>query len=917
MRIDSQVARKLQKPGGRSQSPLLATKLAIPSPPAKTVPRVRLTDPFDLAASHRLTLVVAPAGWGKTTFVSQWIARQSQVPCSIAWLSLDVRDNDPNRFLLYLIAALAGTYPGLGETARSLLLAPQPCSTEVILTLLLNEINLLARFLCVVLDDYHLIVSSPIHEAVTFLLEHLPPSLHLIIATRADPPLPLSRMRARGQLLEIRANDLRFTYEETAAFLNTVMGLNLEPEAIARLEERTEGWIAGLQLVALSLQGRDDASRFIDSFTGSNRFILDYLFDEVLSRQPIEVQTFLVETAVLNRLCGPLCEALLGADRGQSLLEKVEAGNLFLVPLDEERRWYRYHHLFADVLQARLRRQGPERIAELHCRAAAWYEQQGMMEEAIYHALEGQHRQMAAQLIERHWDEVWMQGGQRTLEQWLKALPAEWLRTRPMLSVIQATLALYDIRIVAALEALDNCRPAMQEEEDSWTRDVRGRAAILRSNIVRFQGNIELAVALAREGLACLLPDNGVWRVSALFSLGVALFDGDRLAEADAVLTETIAESRQIGITHICAGAAITYGQLHEAQGTLHEAARIYESALAYATERKYHYAVETAVIFAGLARIHYQWNDLAATETCLHEALERKHPVTPLYCYFELIRVRQAQHDTEGVAALIRHLGAADQRTSPPWLLPVLTAVKAGLVKFGQNVDTKALAESDALAWAQDYEMRMPCRPPLRMPYGLREREDLIWARLRIAEGRLQTVRERLESRMAALTQQGCYGSAMEFRVLLATLHKQQCRTDAAVATLEPALALAAREGTIRVFLDAGKPLLPVLRECVARGIEPEAVAKLLDAFRAEGFLQSERREEISALTEMLTEPLSEREREVLRLVTAGLTNAEIADHLFLSIGTVKRHTHNIFIKLGVHNRVNAIARARELKAL
>jgi LuxR family maltose regulon positive regulatory protein len=846
--------------------------------------------------------VVAPAGWGKTTLISEWIARQSNDPGSRVWVSLDAADNDPNRFLLYLSAALDTAYPGLGESARSLLLSPQPVTSEVVLTILLNEISALEHSLTVVLDDYHLIEAASVHAAVTFLLEHLPPSLYLLIATRLDPPLPLSSMRARGQLVEIRAKDLRFTYEDAAAFLNSAMGLNLNAKAIASLEERTEGWIAGLQLAALSLKGKEDPSEFIESFTGSNRYIVDYLFDEVLGRQPEEVQTFLVETSILNRMCGSLCDALLEREGSQLFLEMLEARNLFLIPLDEERGWYRYHHLFADVLRARLARQGRERVGELHLRASAWYTRERMVEEAVFHALEGKHLQLAARLIEEHSDAIRLQGGLRMLERWLKALPADLVASSPMLSVIQASIHVSYFQLPEALAALDTCQSAAQEE-DAWTQDLKGRVAVLRSHIMRHQSDIDAAVDLAREALTCLSKDNWLWRDFSLFSLGVALYAGERLSEAGQAFREARTESRKVGNAHGYVLASIADGQLHHAQGALQEAGRIYREALGYATERKYNHPDQIAVLFTGLGRLHYQWNDLTAADTAFHEGLKRTHPVYPLACYLEILRLKQARDDLEGILALIRQLEVTAQQTRIPWLPLVVTVLK---------IHSKQLDEEAAATWVQSCEARATDQQTVRM-HGVQEMEDLTWAHLRLAQGQTETVRARLESLLATLIRQECHGIAMEFRALLSTLYHQQGRMDRAVSVLEPSLALGAREGYVRVFVDAGRPLLPVLIESAARGLEPDYVARLLEVFRAEGLFLTQKYGSASALVE----PLSEREREVMRLLAAGLSNSTIAEHLFLSVGTVKRHVHNIFLKLDVPNRVSAIARARELHLL
>ncbi|HLK57150.1 MAG TPA: hypothetical protein VKU00_11325, partial [Chthonomonadaceae bacterium] len=549
MRTDPKGRREIRQPESLPARPLLTTKLAIPTMRAGQVARARLTDRLDLSTPQRLLLVEAPAGWGKTSLLSEWIARQANGPRSIAWVSLDPGDNDPMRFLLYLTAACGRAHPGLGEAAHALLLSPQPAPPDVVLTQLLNEIGGLDHPLTIVLDDYHMIEEASVHEAATFLLEHLPPCVHLVLATRTDPPLPLPRMRARGQLLDIRTDDLRFTQDEAAAFLNQVMGLNLNADSVAHLEARTEGWIAGLQLAALSLQGREDLPAYIAAFTGSNRFIVDYLFDEVLARQPEALQTSLMETAILNRLCAPLCEAVTGQSGGQALLERLEADNLFISPLDDARRWYRYHPLFADVLRARLAEWGEARVMELHARASAWYAQEGMVEEAVFHALESRHWEMAARLIERYSDALWEQGGQRTLERWLKALPTEWVARRPVLSVMQAFLHLSALRFPAALATLDTCRRTVQNEE-VWTPDIQGRAAAIRSSVQRLQGQLDVAVTLAQEALACLAEDNGFWRSSALVSLGVALSESDHLSAANTALIEAIAESRCIGNMH-------------------------------------------------------------------------------------------------------------------------------------------------------------------------------------------------------------------------------------------------------------------------------------------------------------------------------------------------------------------------------
>jgi LuxR family transcriptional regulator, maltose regulon positive regulatory protein len=891
-----------ERPANSAPIPLLATKISIPGQRAGIVPRTRLT--ARLEQDYRLALVVAPAGWGKSSVLSEWCAQQSD-PHSVAWVSLDTGDSAPTRFLLYITAAFDRAYPGLGEATRNLLQSPQSLPPDVVLTILLNEISALDRSLTLVLDDYHLIEAQPVHEAMTFLLDHLPPTLRLIIATRVDPPLPLSRLRVRGQLTELRASELRFTHDEATAFLNQVMGLDLEVEAVSQLEARTEGWIAGLQLAAISLQGSKNPTEFLDSFTGTHRYIVDYLFDEVLSQQSESVQTFLQETSILNRLCKSLCEAVTEQSGGQALLEKLEADNLFLIPLDEERHWYRYHHLFADVLQARLAQQGAERTAELHKHAAVWFHAQGMGEEAVHHALVGKHLELAAEYVEAYSNALWIRGGQRTVEQWLKAFPEDWVRSRPVLSVIQSSMYLYDLRLAAAIEILDNCRFEAREN-DPVAQDIRGRMATIRGTALRIQGDFETSLTQIREALVCLSQENSLWRGLALFNLGVLLYERDAPAEAKQPLFESLEESRKGNNPFSHLSASLAFGQVHEAQGALREANRIYQEALAFATERKFHHTGDTAFIFSGLSRCAYQWNDLAAAETYLKEGLERKHPAYALACYLELARLKHTQGDVDGLAALMPPMDAILKHMTLPWLASAVTAMKIRV----------EMLEGDAVTtWVQEYEARPAGKHAQRVPmHGLREVEAVTWAQTLLADGSASRVRARLETMLETLAGHGLHGSALEIRVLLATIYQQESRMDSAVTVLEPALVLAAQEGYVRVFLDAGKSLVPVLREAAARGIEPQTVASLLDTFRAEGLLQEKQKAEQAS---SLFEPLSERELEVLRLVGAGMSNPEIAEHLFLSVGTIKRHVYNIYTKLEVTGRVEAITRARELKLL
>jgi LuxR family maltose regulon positive regulatory protein len=889
----------------RLQVPILATKLAIPSLRPGFVGRPRLGDRLSQCPPQALVLIAAPAGWGKTSLLSQWCARTTEDALRTAWVSLDAGDNDPTRFLLYVAAAMENAQqPGLGEAVRGMLQSPTRPPMQAILTALLNEIDALKETRTLVLDDYHVIEAQPVHDALAFLIDHLPPTLRLVIATRMDPPLPLSRLRARDQLVELRASDLRFTEDEASAFLNQVMGLHLDAQAVSRLESRTEGWIAGLQLAALSLKGREDAAAFLDSFTGSHRYIMDYLFDEVLARQPEGVREFLTQTSVLNRLCGPLCEAVTGQPGGQATLERLEAANVFLIPLDAERRWYRYHNLFADVLRARLAQEPEGRAAELHRRAAEWFDSRGIGEEAVDHALAGNHLNLAAEYVARYGDEIWKRGGQDTMERWLSALPYEVKASRPDLCASQACIYLYKFQTEELRRYLDTCRPDVLSDEPC-KRDMQGRLLAVEGYLLRLQGSYARALELSRSAYACFRQENILWRGLTMLNLGTLYYENCDLQAAIDAFTEAGRLGRAGGDLITVLSSACCLGEVREEQGALREAANIFRTTLDYATEHGVARFPYLSRSYACLGRLHYQWNDLSAAQALLEEGLECKIAGAINLCLLELVKVYRALGRAEQLAALCVQLNSDPSRFALIDLQPVVAAFRIWAQPERDEVAQAWLARYDATA-GESMALTFPC-----IPYRLAEM--LIWARIRLAQGQTTLVRARLESQLARLSLQGRHGSAVEVRTALAALHQQENRIEQAVAVLEPALVLAERQGYVRAFLNAGKALIPVLRQAAAQGIAPDCVARLLDAFRVEGLLRPEKQPGVSDLEE----PLSEREIEVLRLVAAGLTNPEIAEHLFLSVGTVKRHVYNIYSKLQVTSRVEAATRARNLKIL
>jgi LuxR family maltose regulon positive regulatory protein len=865
--------------------------------------RPRLLARLDPQPSHRLLVVIAPAGSGKSSLLSEWCHGAIRDGSHVAWLSLEPGDNDPARFLLYLLAALKPVAPELVESARSILSSQRP-PLEAVLALLLNELSAQEAAVTLVLDDYHAIMAEAVHDVVASLVEHAPPTLRLVIASREEPPFSLARWRVRGQLSELRASDLRFSKEEATEFLNEVMGLALEPDAVARLEARTEGWIAGLQLAALSLQGRGDAAGFLDQFTGSNRYVADYLFDEVLSRQPEPVQEFLVQTSILDRLCGPLCDAVTGRTGSQTLLERLDSANLFLIPLDEERCWYRYHHLFADVLRARLQ-QVRESAVELHGRAATWCEQQELVEEAVRHALAGNQIDRATRLIEQHCPAVWGRGERLTVEEWLRALPEERIRESALLTIHMGVVYFYNHQIAAMQDLLYGGRfdePVDSEE----SRDVKGRLLVLRGHLARLQGQKERALSFSHEALDHLSAVNAIWRSAAQLNLGFLHHASGQLHEAVGAFAAVIAGSQLASDFHLVLAASIARAQIREAQGALREAEDLYQSLLQTTAERKALRFPETALVYAGLGRIQYQKNDLAAAETYLTEGLERKHPNFTVACLIELLRVRNARRDGEGVAAILAQIEAAAEVTHRPWLAQTLAALRVRL---------RLARDEEARAWMEWYEAEGRERSPLRLPlFEIHELEELTWAQVCLAAGRSELVLPRLEGLLESAIQQGRHGTAIAIRVFLAVLHQVEGRGDQAVALLEPALTLAATQDYLRAFLDAGPRLVPVLRQAAAQGIETEYVGKLLAAFREEGLLAGAPPPQDAPALEP---PLSERELEVLRLVAAGLSNTEMADQLFLSVGTIKRHLNNINTKLDATSRSSAVARARGLGLL
>ncbi len=883
---------------------LVQTKLHVPTVRASLVARPRLVERLasGLRSGSRLALLSAPAGSGKTTLVSTWL---SQCGCPAAWLSLDAADNDPTRFLRYLIAALQAAAPGVGEAAQTLLQSPQPPAQEPVLAFLVNQLCSLPEHMILVLDDYHLLSAAAVHQSVTYLLEHMPAQVHLAILTRTDPPLPLSRLRARGQLTEIRAADLRFTDDEAIAFLNDLMALELSGDDVARLVARTEGWIAGLQLAALSMEGRDDVQGFILAFSGSHHYIVDYLVDEVLDRQPEAEREFLLCTSILERMNGALCDALLGRTNGQATLAALEQANLFLVPLDDERRWYRYHHLFAQVLRSCLQEMYPGRLPELHRRAAEWHERNGATAEAFHHALAAGDKDRAARLVEREGRPTMMRGEMITVRNWLEALGEEGYG-RPWLDITRAWM-LVMIADMEGVEAL------LQQVEARITdalpldpverRDMLGEVAAVRGLLAYFHGDVRRAIRLGRQALETLPQGSQVARGIAAHVLGESYRHSGDLAQASHANAEAARLAKASGSVLLVASAMSSQADVQIEQGRLRQGFEIYQEIMQLAMLPDGTPLPAASRIYSGLARVFYEWNDLVAATGAVERSLElaqRGGMVERLAMdQVVLARIRQAQGDLDGAWEAIREAERLAREHSLP-------AAAASLVKaFPARLWLAAGESVAAFQWAE--QAGITIHDPV--PFA-REPEYLTLLRVLLVRGEQDAVLTFVGRMLSIVEAAGRVGRSIELLAFQARAYYGKDEIPQALDALERALSLAQPEGYVRVFLDHGSPMAELLRHAGSQGMMPPYVSRLLSEFGAQA-------DEIPTRAQPLIEPLSERELEVLRQLATGRSNDEIAAALVIATGTVKRHLNNIFGKLNVKNRTQCVAQARDLRLI
>ncbi len=850
----------------------------------------------------------APAGFGKTTLVVDWIHRH-QIPAT--WFSVDKGDNDPLHFLTYVILGLQSLEAGVGKAALTMLQSPQAPPIESILINLLNDISGIATDLALVVDDYHLVDARPIHDMIAFFLENLPAQMHMIIATRSDPPLPLARLRSQNLLTELRAADLSFRADEAANFFNQNVNLQLSTRDVQVLETRTEGWVAGLQLAALSLQGRKDPSGFINGFKGDNRYIADYLTEEVLSRQPEDLRKFLLQTSILGRLCGPLCDAVIDQENSQQVLDTLEKANLFVVPLDDKRSWYRYHHLFADLLELRLRRNQGDLVSELHRRASKWFAENGFKDEAVEHALAAQDYAGAVQLIEEIAEIDWDRARESRLLQWFKKLPDEKISANPKLCIVYARELFKSGYLDDAEKRLQGAEQLLESTSstDLNKEGLLGRIAVIRAYMATRTGDLSRTIHLSSQALKLLPQQDLNWRSVAATTLGMG-YGSDKLDESQQVFFEAMKMSKAAGNVyyHIFAGSCLV--SIIYKRGKLKEARDSILELLNLAIENGIEQTGIAGSLYANLGMIFCEWNDMDEGIRLIHKGIELselgRDPVILASCQLGLLRALMYRMDITGALQLMENINErAGNFALPPWITNAISALNVFFWLGSGNLNK-------ALEWAQESGLTIDDKLD-----GSNEVEYIALAHIHIAQNKLDDA-DRLLQRLIENAKAGDRIYMMiEMRLMRALLFMAKQDKAAAVAELKSALSLAEPGGLIMIFVSKGKPVAELLEEIVTvkkrdhevatAGFSLSYAKKLSSVFKAAAPIK----------IEGLMDPISARELEVLYLIATGLSNREIADKLFISLNTVKTHTKNINSKLNVNSRIKAISRAKELGLL
>ena len=911
-------------------SPLLETKLYVPKRRRGLVLRPRLIERLDQGTEHKLTLVSAPAGFGKTTLLAEWLAATPATERPAAWVSLDQSDNDPAHFWAYFITALQTVQSGVGESALSLLHSPQPPPIETVLTTLINEINPIQDDFALILDDYHVIDAQPVHEGITFLVDHLPRQMHLVIASRSDPSLPLARLRGRGESNELRASDLRFTPDEAAVFLNEVMGLDLSAADVAALETRTEGWIAGLQLAALSMQGREDVPGFIAAFSGDDRYIVDYLVEEVLQGQPERVRSFLLQTSILDRLNGPLCDAVTGWEDGKGMLEALERGNVFVVPLDDKRQWYRYHHLFADVLRAHSMEEQPDRVPTLHRRASAWFEESGMAAEAIEQARGAGDHETVARLLAANFEEFERIGQHASISSWSASLPEEMVQKRPRLALIHAASAVAsDDNLQAARRLTSWAEEAISLIEDGGGFDPPddvGGTVVGSEGLEALKGEVlalklfhssrdlppEEVATIAGQALELLPANHRARGTIQMVSVGLQMAFGD-IKSSLSNLEKVVDEARRAQDKSLLIGVLPHIGQVYVAMGRLGDGRRSYEEAFLVAQNASGEVHWSMCGPHAWLAELLLERADLSGAIDHIAKAIEltgkspTRSPV--LYARTAAAQVLLAADDTKAAIGQLKEAqdfvrGSSHSRFS----------------SFLSSVELKIYCRTGDLEVAANVVRDRELSPDEAVDRN-NEEEMTAYARYLVASGDYADAAQVLSNVLPVVQEGGRVQHEIHALVLQALAHELLGERALALETLGRATMLGEPGRFNRTFTGEGPVitgLMEALADAVRRGRGPaEAGSPSYLSYLLRETRVGPETESAQSAAAGLAEPLTMREVEILRLIAAGMRNQEIADHLFISLSTVKRHIANAYGKLGVSHRTEAIARANELNLL
>ncbi|WP_420631574.1 LuxR C-terminal-related transcriptional regulator [Candidatus Leptofilum sp.] len=916
---------------------LLKTKLFVPRLRPLLVPRPRLFQKLNRSVQQncKLILVSAPAGFGKTTLVSDWIAAwqrasesQAKAVHQIAWLSLDARDNDFVRFLTYIIAAIQTFAPAFGAKVTAMLQSPQLPSMESLLTMLLNEIATVQHQFILVLDDYHLIDEPGIDEAVAFVLAHMPPQMVLVITTREEPNLPLPRFRVRGQLAELRTQELRFTLSEATQFLNQVMGFDLSAAEIAALDSRTEGWIAGLQIAALALQGqssisgRDGTADFIQAFSGSHRFVMDYLVSEILQQQPEPVRSFLLQTAVLERLGGSLCDAVTGGKDSQEMLQSLDHHNLFLISLDGDRKWYRYHHLFADVLQKILMKEQPELVSRLHQRASQWYEQNELYEDAIRHALIAKDFAQVANLAELAWQAMDRSFHLAVWLRWVKKLPEALIRTRPVLCTQYAEalsnvsdLETSELRLRHAeqlLNASDSSLIEMVVIDEQQFRSLPAKIALVRAGNAQISGNIQDTKKYSQLALKLTPEADTFGRAQAIIQLGFTNWMSGDLEAARQSFADWIERMQQLGNSVFALASSFALADILIEQGQLREAIRAYQQALHDVAEDEPDVQRIISIQYLGLTMLYHELGDRESASRYLQKSRAFADKNTLINWPYRW-RVAQARlKESAGELGAALHLLDEASRVYVINAVPDIRPVEALKV----NLFVKQGRLDKAMAWVHNRQISANDE----VSY-LHEFELITLARVLMAgyengrkESALVTAMDLLARLLTAAEAGGRMRNVLQILILQAIAQQLNGDLTLALRSLERALRLGAGEGYVGIFVDEGVAMGQLLREAAVRQIMPDYTGKLLAAFAAKEQDSQGKPFLPESLPQPLIEPLTQRELDVLRLLKSELSGPEIARELVVALSTVRTHTKSIYSKLNVNNRRTAVKRAEEL---